>query len=188
MASSREFPAVPTSPVWGLQGCTSVPTFYMSIWNANSGPHTCVTNLLWMNHLPDPHKKFILCHLFSPCVIRKNVMKFVFFFLKIGRVCSVCSVCRHAGTYGSQKRVLKSPELELQAVLSLLIWVRGTELWSSAKALVSTISHCEWGLQQSGFMQECYLVCVFIKMDPSLGLQYPNVRCKAFLRLETSWR
>lgn len=48
---------------------------------------------------------------------------------------SVCMCTLSADVYGAEKRASHPLELELQAVVITLLWVLGTELRSSAKAI-----------------------------------------------------
>ena len=72
-------------------------------------------------------------------ITEKFVQYFEFFFFKVYGYVRVWFICLciyvHAcGTYRGQKRISDPLELELQVVMSCLIWVQGTEIKPSGRA------------------------------------------------------
>lgn len=44
-------PVIPTSPALGLEACATMPSFYMSIKNLNSGSYTCAIRMDQASHV-----------------------------------------------------------------------------------------------------------------------------------------
>lgn len=82
----------------------------------------------------------------------------------------------HEDTHGDQRRVSDPREMKLQAVVNFLMWILGTELWSSARA---TRDFHHWTISPALFFMSLYFLEQFnIQHIPwSLRSKYAALCC-----------